>query len=75
MVGDLATTWRRFAAMNIVTKLNIIQPVGAATLRQLTGLLLLPTRCRLFRLGHALVAHDHIEVRPDLYSFIFSQFQ
>ena len=65
VVGDLATMWRRFAAMNIITKLNVIQPVGAATLSQLTGLLLLPTRCRLFRLGHVLVARDHVEVRPD----------
>ena len=62
VAGDLATKWRRFAAMNIVTTLNIIQPVEVATLSELTDPRLLPTRCRLFRRGRVLVVRDHVEV-------------
>jgi len=74
--GDLATKWRRFAAV------TIIQPVEvAAHLRTLTDPRRLPARYRLFRRGHVLVvprghilvirritmARDHVEVRPDKY--------
>jgi|GEM_PF-1892145 hypothetical protein len=60
VVGDMTTTWRRFAAVTIV------QPVEVAThLRTLTDQRLLPTRCRLFRRSRVLVARDHIEVRLD----------
>jgi hypothetical protein len=76
VAGDLATMWRRFAAVTIV------QPVKVAThLRKLTDLHLLPTRCRLFHRGRVLMVHrshvlvvrrsrvmmarDHVEVRPD----------
>jgi hypothetical protein len=66
VAGDLATTWRRFAAVNSVAAMNIVQSVEvAAHLRQLTDLHLLPARCRLFRRNRVLVAHDHVEVRPD----------
>ena len=44
VAGDLATMWRRFAAVTIV------HPVEAAThLRMLIDPRLLPARCRLFR--------------------------
>ncbi len=60
VAGDLATTWRRIAAVTIV------QPVEVAThLRELIDPRLLPTRCRLFRRGRVPVARDHVEVRPD----------
>ncbi len=60
VAGDLATTWRRFAAVTIV------QPVEVAThLRTLTDPRLLPTRYRLFHQSRVLVARDHIEVLPD----------
>jgi len=49
--------------------LNVIPPVGAAMLRQLTGQPLPPILSRLFHRGRVLVAHDHIEVWPDLDSF------
>ena len=59
VAGDLATKWRRIAAVTIV------QPVEVAThLRELTDPRLLPARCRLFRRGRVLVARDHVEVRP-----------
>ena len=58
VAGDLATKWRRFVAVTIV------QPVEVTDLRELTDQRLLPTRCRLFRRGHGLVARDHVEVRP-----------
>ena len=57
VAGDLATKWRRIAAVTIV------QPVEVAT-RELTNPRLLPARCRLFRHIRALVARDHVEVRP-----------
>ena len=65
VAGDLATKWRRIAAVIIV------QPVEVAThLRVLTDPRLLPTRCRLFRRIHVLVARirglvarDHVEVQ------------
>jgi len=63
VVGDLTTTWRRFAAVTIVTKVNVIQPEGVAMLRQLTDPRLLPTRFHLFRRGLVLVARDHIRSR------------
>jgi hypothetical protein len=51
--GDLATKWRRFAAVTIV------QPVAvAAHLRMLTDPRLLPTRCLLFRRGRVLVVAE-----------------
>ena len=51
--GDMATKWRRFAAVTIV------QPVEAAThLCTLTDPHLLLTRCRLFRRSRVLAAHD-----------------
>jgi hypothetical protein len=60
VAGDLATKWRRIAAVTIV------QPVEVAPrLRELTDRRLPPTRCRLFRRGRVLVARDHVEVRPD----------
>ena len=60
VAGDLATKWRRFAAVTIV------HPVEVAThLRELTDPRLLPTRCRLFRRSRVLVALDHVEVRLD----------
>ena len=64
VAGDLATKWRRFAAVTIV------QPVEVTHLRELTDQRLLPTRCRLFRRIRVLVArilvardHDHVEVQ------------
>ena len=57
VAGDLATKWRRIAAVTIV------QPVEVAPrLRELTDRRLPPTRCRLFRRGRVLVARDHVEV-------------
>ena len=58
VAGDLATTWRRIAAVTIV------QPVEVAT-RKLTDPRLLPVRCRPFRRVRVPVARDHVEVRPD----------
>ena len=70
--GDMATKWRRFAAVTIAQAV-----AGAANLRTLTDPHLLPALCRLFRRGHVLMdvlvvrqsrvlmARDHIEVRPD----------
>ena len=58
VAGDMATKWRRFAAVTIV------QPVEVAThLRELTDPRLLPTRCRLFPHIRVLVARDHVKVR------------
>ena len=60
VAGDLATKWRRIAAVIIV------QPVEVAThLRVLTDPRLLPTRRRLFRRIRVLVAHDHVLVDRD----------
>jgi hypothetical protein len=60
VAGDLATKWRRFAAVTIV------QPVEVAMhLRELTDPRLLPTRRRPFHRGRVLVARDHVEARPD----------
>jgi hypothetical protein len=60
VAGDLATKWRRFAAVTIV------QPVEVAThLRELTDPRQLPTRCRLFHHVRVPVVRDHVEVRPD----------
>jgi hypothetical protein len=71
VVGDLATRWRRIAAVIIV------QPVEVAThLHELTDPRLHPTRCRLFRrirvpvarvlVARILVARDHIEVHSSV---------
>ena len=65
VAGDLATKWRRIAAVIIV------QPVEVAThLRVLTDPRLLPTQRRLFRRIRVLVARncvpvarDHVEVQ------------
>jgi hypothetical protein len=60
VAGDMATKWRRFAAVTLV------QPVAVAMhLRELTDLRLLPTRCRLFRRIRVLVGRDHIELRSN----------
>ena len=58
--GDLATKWRRFAAVTVV------QPVEVAThLRTLTDPRRLPARCRLFRRGHVLkVPRGHVLIVP-----------
>ena len=54
VAGNLATMWRRIAAVTIET---IDQPVEAAThLRELTDPRLLPIRRRLFRRSRVLVA-------------------
>ena len=74
--GDMATKWRRFAAVTIVPAVEV-----AANLRTLTDPRLLPARCRLFRRGHGLIVHrshvlvvrrsrvmrarDHVKVRPE----------
>jgi hypothetical protein len=58
VAGDLATKWRRIAAVIIV------QPVEVAThLRMLIDPRLLPTQRRLFRRIRVLVARDHVEVQ------------
>ena len=59
VAGDLGTKWRRFAVVTIVHPVEVVNH-----LRELTDPRLLPTRCRLFRRGHGLVARDHVEVRP-----------
>lgn len=60
VAGDMATKWRRFAAVTIA------QPVEVAThLCEVTDPHLLPTRCRLFRRIRVLVARDHVDVRFD----------
>jgi hypothetical protein len=60
VAGDMATKWRRFAAVTIV------EPVAVAMhLRELTDPRLLPTRCRLFRRIRVLAARDHVEVRSN----------
>ena len=58
--GDMATKWRRFAAVTIVQPMEM-----AAHLRTLTDPHLLPIRFRLFHRGLVPVARDHIEVRLD----------
>ena len=64
VAGDLATKWRRFAAVTIV------QPVEVAThLRMLTDPRLLPTRCRLFRRVAAVAAVMVAAVAGDVKSF------
>ena len=60
VAGDLATTWRRIAAVTIVR-----QGEMATHLRELTDPRLLPGRFRLFRRSRVRVARDHVEVRPD----------
>ncbi len=55
VAGDPATMWRRFAAVTIAIKATIVQPVEVVTLRELTDLRLLPTRCRLSRRGRVLI--------------------
>ena len=62
VAGDMATKWRRFAAVTLV------QPVAVAMhLCELTDPRLLPTRCRLFRRIRVLVGRDHIELRSNKY--------
>jgi len=57
--GDMATTWRRIAAVTIIQKGDV-----ATHLHELTDLRLLPARFHLFHHGRVLVASGHAEVGP-----------
>jgi len=58
--GDLATTWRRIAAVTIIQKGKVATHLG-----DLTGPRLLPARFRLFHRNRVLVVRDHVEARPN----------
>ena len=60
VAGDLATMWRRSAAVTIAQSVEV-----AAHLRQLTDPRLLPARCRLFHRSRVLVARDHVKCSPE----------